>query len=168
MEHECRPTLETLAMAKGNRTHNLGKKHLTPYYYVIIKVLIISLLKLLTLLCFAIKIHYFVCLNEAFRCLSPTVPTLNILFGSISRTGTTRQLDCVASMENSHEVSFPRTQRRVTSSGIEPATSKHSITSPTFNQQGCAISKSISNTTCRFGLASIENQTLFNSFLVIY
>ena len=75
IEHER--TLETLAMAKGNPTHNLGKKQMTPYYYVSIKVLIISLLKPLILLCFAIRIHYFVCLNEAFRCLSPTVPTLN-------------------------------------------------------------------------------------------
>ena len=62
---------------KGNRTHNLGKKHLTPYYYVIIKVLIISLLKLLILLCFAIRVSLFCVFERGIQMSQPVADPEN-------------------------------------------------------------------------------------------
>ena len=52
----------------------------------------------------------------------------------VRRAGTPQrvEVDCLASMKNKHNASFPRIQRRIASSGIEPGVSNLSITTPTL------------------------------------
>ena len=61
-------------------------------------------------------------------------PFLGSACKSFVRLGPPQRVDCLASIENKRKMSFPRTQERITSSGIEPRVSNLSITKPTLTR----------------------------------
>ena len=86
---------------------------------------------------FLVNLHFwFVCMNKLALCICANHTNAMHIFGFclqvFCQAGPPKRVDCLAPMGNKRKVLFPRIQRRIVSSRIEPGVSDLSIINPTL------------------------------------